>query len=53
MTIGDFWGIEKYSKKINDKLGTSVILINNAKGKNLLKILQQNAKLCKKTEIPN
>ena len=51
MTIGDFWGIEKYSKKINDKLGTSVILINNAKGKNLLKILQQNAKLCKKVPI--
>lgn len=33
ITIADFWGIEKYSSKLNDKKGTSLVLINNDKGR--------------------
>lgn len=33
ITIGDFWGIRKYSKKYNSDMGTSVVLINSEKGK--------------------
>ena len=30
-TIGDFWGIGKYDKRIDDDKGISVLLINNPK----------------------
>lgn len=32
ITIGDFWGIEKYSSKYNSDMGTSLVLINSKKG---------------------
>ncbi len=48
ITIGDFWGIDKYNKDFDDKKGTSVIFVNNNKGKTLLNILKNDAKLCKK-----
>lgn len=32
VTIGDFWGIEHFDKSINDRKGTSVVLVNNKKG---------------------
>ncbi len=51
ITIGDFWGIDKYKKKIDDNLGTSVITTNNSKGDKLLKILSKNAKIFKKVPI--
>ena len=33
LSLGDFWGIEKLNSKIDDNLGTSVVLINSQKGK--------------------
>lgn len=33
ITIGDFWRVDKFDKKMNDKKGTSCILINTQKGK--------------------
>lgn len=51
ITMGDFWGINNYKKDLNDELGTSVLLVNNIKGKGLLKCLQHNAKVCKKVPI--
>lgn len=36
ITIGDFWGIDKYNPNLNDGMGTSVILINSEKGKRIL-----------------
>ncbi len=47
ITMGDFWGIWKYSKKLNDEKGTSVVLKNNAKGDFLIKILKENSKVFK------
>lgn len=36
LTIGDFWGISRYSKRLDDKKGTSVVLVNNKKGEMIL-----------------
>lgn len=35
LTIGDFWGIAQYNRSLNDGLGMSVVLQNNAKGRQL------------------
>lgn len=32
LTVGDFWGIDKYDKTINNNKGLSVILLNSEKG---------------------
>ncbi len=36
ITIGDFWGISKLDQYMNDTRGTSLVLVNNAKGEKLL-----------------
>lgn len=33
ITLGDFWKIQNYKKELNDNKGTSLVLINNEKGK--------------------
>ncbi len=38
ITIGDFWRVEEYDPNLNDGKGTSVVLVNNPRGR---KILQQ------------
>lgn len=38
-TLGDFWGIEKYDKTLDDNLGTSFVLVNTAKANNILNSL--------------
>ncbi len=50
VTIGDFWGI---NERYNDKLGTSVVTINNSKGRFLFKILNKNSKLCIRQKLKN
>lgn len=35
ITIGDFWGIEKAIKEMDDNKGTSLVIVNTAKGKEL------------------
>ena len=51
ITIGDFWGIHRYNKKLNDKKGTSVVLVNNKKADYLVNLLQKNSKLLKKVPL--
>ena len=41
ITLADFWGIEKVAPEMFDNLGTSLVLINNNKGKILFESLQQ------------
>lgn len=36
LTIGDFWGIEHFDKSLNDHKGTSVVLVNNKKGREII-----------------
>lgn len=50
ITIGDFWKIWEYDSSLDDKKGTSVILLNNKKGEILLDKLKPNAKQIK--EVP-
>ena len=45
LSIGDFWGINKYNPDYNDQKGTSEILVNNEHGKALLDKLKKSAKL--------
>lgn len=34
-SIGDWWGIEKYEKSLNDGAGTSLVLVNNARAEKI------------------
>lgn len=36
ISIGDFWNIERYDRQLNDRKGTSLVLVNNDKGKAML-----------------
>jgi Coenzyme F420-reducing hydrogenase, beta subunit len=49
LTIGDFWGIQKYDPKLNDDRGTSIVLTNSKKGKKLLKSVSTFKKI---EEVP-
>jgi coenzyme F420-reducing hydrogenase beta subunit len=40
--LGDFWGIEKVNKDLDDDKGTSVIIINSKKGKELINNLEED-----------
>lgn len=42
LTIGDFWGVEKYFPELDDDKGVSLCLVNSEKGK----IIFDNAKKC-------
>ena len=50
-TAGDFWGIERYNPKYNDKKGTSLILINNEKAKTISEDIKENMKLWEQVDI--
>lgn len=41
ITLADFWGIRKFDKKLDDKLGTSIYMINTPKGKYVLSQLEK------------
>ena len=51
LTLGDFWGIQSYSKKFADRKGTSLILINNKKGQNLINKIKKDLKLNEQVPI--
>lgn len=36
LTIGDFWGIEKYDAEIDDGNGVSMVIVNSGKGEELI-----------------
>lgn len=43
ITLGDFWGIEKSScKALDDNYGTSLVIVHSDKGKELLKLIENN-----------
>lgn len=51
LSIGDFWGIDKFNKELNDNLGTSAILINNKKGEEFFFNLSDGIKKIKEVPI--
>lgn len=42
ITLGDFWGINNISKKMNDDNGVSLVLINTKKGRELFEKINKN-----------
>ena len=42
VTIGDFWGIEKFYPELNDSNGISLICINSEKGLNIFNEIKEN-----------
>jgi len=42
ITIGDFWGIEKYKQRFDDNKGVSLVLINTEKGEDIFQKLRNN-----------
>ena len=45
ITIGDFWGIEKFKPEYNKNLGTNVVLINSMKGKEFFDIAKKRVNI--------
>lgn len=41
ITMGDFWGIEKHDKKFADNTGTSLVIINTEKGKEIFEQIKE------------
>lgn len=50
-TIGDYWGVSLYDEKLNDGKGTSVVLVNNEKGEEVLEKIRNKAKLIQETPL--
>ena len=50
LSMGDFWGISKFDKKLDDKKGTSAVLVNNEKGNNLIEEVKNKMFICE--EVP-
>ena len=42
LTIGDLWGVEKYSSIEDDDKGINIVLVNNKKGKEHFDLMQEN-----------
>lgn len=49
LSLGDFWGVDKYDKTLNNNKGLSLILINSEKGKDLFDKIDTS---CTLREIP-
>ncbi len=51
ISLGDFWGVEKYNKFWNDGIGTSMIMINSFKGQELLNSIKHTCKRIEKVPL--
>jgi coenzyme F420-reducing hydrogenase beta subunit len=51
ISLGDFWGIENHDKYWNDGLGTSMLLVNSLKGKELLNTIEAKCKRLEKVPL--
>lgn len=51
LTIGDFWGVEKYSDLPFDDKGTSCVVVRSAKGAEAIRLSELNLTECKYTTV--
>ena len=51
LSIADFWWIEDKYPKLKNPLGTSALLVNNARGQYLLKQVAPHAVCCEKVDL--
>ncbi len=47
LSIGDWWGIEKFDAKLNDQKGTSLLMVNNDKGEAVLETIKASSRAVK------
>ena len=53
LTIGDFWDVHKYKKSLDDRKGTSAVIINSAKGKLFFEeVIKRNVGVLKQEKVP-
>ena len=43
LTMADFWDVHRYDAALDDRKGTSAVLINNEKGQELLEVIRERA----------
>lgn len=51
ITMGDFWGVEAFSKDWNDQKGTSIVLVNSGKGQRLFDQIKSAAQRVEQVPI--
>ncbi len=51
LTLGDFWQVHRWDKTCNDWKGTSLVLVNSKKGKELFRAVKNRMKLCKEAPL--
>lgn len=51
LTIGDFWGIDAYKRSLNDGRGTSILLVNSAKGETVFNAIRPRMPMCEAVPI--
>jgi len=51
LTIGDFWGVKEFDPNLNDNKGTSVVLVNNEKGKAFFELLKKGMRVVKEAPL--
>lgn len=45
ITVADYWGIQKQYPDMDDDMGTSLVMIHTEKGKNILEMVNESAKM--------
>ncbi|OUP86194.1 hypothetical protein B5F07_02570 [Lachnoclostridium sp. An169] len=51
LTLGDFWQIHRWNEECNDWKGTSLVLVNTAKGEQIFNNVSGRMKLCQKAPL--
>lgn len=51
ITLGDFWRVHKYKRRLNDKKGTSLFIANTIKANEILEQIKPQLKICEKVPI--
>lgn len=49
LSLGDFWGIGNYDKTLDNEHGTSVILVNSQKGRQLIERAKERLVICERS----
>lgn len=47
ITLADYWGVSRFHPELNDDLGTSLVIVNSNKGKELFDLISDGTEFCK------
>ncbi len=51
ISIGDFWGISRYKASLNDQKGTSLVIVNSEKGRQIFNAIKERIAVCEEVPI--